>query len=948
MVNRIAWSATVVWLAGCLSSETRFENSCIEEANTSSSIAAVFPLAVNVDGDLSDDAWTAPGVVFRHVVEQDAYEDGTFEFALVSDGQSLFVGIRIFDGEASGRTRGVPECRDAVEILLGPSESDRLGASGPCTPEGLLHCEDGRFVIDLAAPAASMAYPNTDINLWHLRSVSTRETTVGVDVELAFDLLLPRPVIVEEGTALSFDIGFFDRDGQDACYGSHVRWASDAIESSAAMNEEAEQQRAAFEDPRDWGQVVFCGPPDRSVTPPGLGRLGLNQEPKVSLIEPAAQDVAFVGEPVLLTAEAIDPDGEISRVEFRILNAAGDIIWRSLPDFRAPFGSLWTGSSLDPGQYEVMAAARDNEGAITYSGSRILWLEDKLTDPRPRWRIAIVGDEITANSWQRDSYRRMLWQALTRNGYSVEFLGGRIRGFDGYLPPNPDFDLDYEGLPVNVRAADLRREVGRTPLGPRRGISPQVALIVVGSQDLEAGLNGDELAADLRSVVESMRQINPTVAIFMAELPPNERTPTSTTRAANAAIHAMAADVSREGAPVISVDLYTGYFVGLHTMDGIVPNTAGETFLAERLDAALETFLAGRLPPPVIAVEHTSSNTFEVVLSAGSPGAEIWYAQTSTAGLSRRGVYSEPLLIRREDGVIDLKVWAVVNPGELNRASSATVSTTLEVLVDRSPPQIVDAIAFREDRVLVRFDEPISEASRNDATRFAIDGLPVREVEPAASDRSRVTLTSATALAVEIPHIIEAIGIEDTATPPNVTLSGSEGASLSISIRSTGRGLRGRYFSDLGARDFFREQIDGPISMRWGESTPDASVFEGCTPVGRAHEPCEDIFMIQWTGYLRPPRDGTLAISANVHGHFALKLDGILVLDTKDQMVGHIESQALSVRADTLIAVDAEYAWHARRAPAPSLAGGQIELEWLYEGGEIEVIPAANLYAPRE
>ena len=106
--------------------------------------------------------------------------------------------------------------------------------------------------------------------------------------------------------------------------------------------------------------------------------------------------------------------------------------------------------------------------------------------------------------------------------------------------------------------------------------------------------------------------------------------------------------------------------------------------------------------------------------------------------------------------------------------------------------------------------------------------------------------------------------------------------------------------------------------------------------------------MIQWTGYLRPPRDGTLAISANVHGHFALKLDGILVLDTKDQMVGHIESQALSVRADTLIAVDAEYAWHARRAPAPSLAGGQIELEWLYEGGEIEVIPAANLYAPRE
>ncbi|MBK8011222.1 MAG: hypothetical protein IPK13_07715 [Deltaproteobacteria bacterium] len=909
-------------------------------------MAAIYPLAVNVDGDLSDEAWAASGVAFRKVVANDGREDGSFEFALLSDGQSLFVGVRIFDGDSTETMRGPPECRDALEIMLGPSEADRLLGAGPCTSEGLLGCEDGRFVIDLANPTRTITYPETDVNVWHLRSTSSRKTDVGMDVELAFDLLLPRPVIVQEGAAFAFDIGFFDRDSTDVCYGSHVRWVSTAISATAALNEQGEQQRAAQEDPQDWGEVTFCGPPDRLVTPPGLGRLTINEAPEISLIEPAANAVVFAGRPFLLAADALDPDGEVLRVEFRILDANGDVVGRSSPDFRAPFGAVWTGANLSPGPYAVLASARDTEGAVAYADPTPFWVEDGASDPRPKWRIGVVGDEMTASSWRRDSFRRTLWQSLTRAGFEVDFLGGETRGLDGYLPPNPDFDLDYESLPSNVMAADLRREVGRTPLGARRSVSPHVAVLVVGNQDLEAGITRNELASDLRSVIETLRLINPAIAVFVAELPPNERIPTSITRATNAAIRAMAEDLNSESAPVSSVDLYTGYFVGLHSIDGIVPNTSGEAILASRWRDALEAFLTARLPPPVVEIQHPSSETIEVRLSHEAPLAEIRYARTSTDGTTQRAIYSEPLSIGKQDGIVQLSVWATASGVGVNGASSATVTTTLEVLSDRSPPTIVEAIAYREDRVLLRFDEPISEESKSDATRFFIDGLAVRGVQPTASDSTRVTLIPAVPLTSGTPHAVQAVGVEDLADPANATTLESDGARIVVGLRPVGEGLLGRYFSDLGARDFIAQRVDGPIDMHWTESAEDASVFEGCEPVGRAREPCEDIFVIQWKGYLRPRSDGQLSLSANVHGHFAMKVDGALVLDTKDQTIGHFESQPFDVRADTLVQVEAEYGWHARRAPWSSLGGGRIKLAWRYEDEEIEAIPAPYLYTP--
>jgi hypothetical protein len=104
-------------------------------------------------------------------------------------------------------------------------------------------------------------------------------------------------------------------------------------------------------------------------------------------------------------------------------------------------------------------------------------------------RIMTLGDSITTHISPYNSYRRPLWFSLRNAAYNVDFTGSRRTDDYGRLPPNPDFDLDYEGhpgwrvdniLPYLRGWADTQR--------------PNIVLVHLGTNDLFQGQTVDSLS----------------------------------------------------------------------------------------------------------------------------------------------------------------------------------------------------------------------------------------------------------------------------------------------------------------------------------------------------------------------------------------------------------------------------------------------------------------------
>ena len=90
---------------------------------------------------------------------------------------------------------------------------------------------------------------------------------------------------------------------------------------------------------------------------------GANQMPTVSLVTPADGARYPAGATVNLTANAADPDGTITAVEYRI-GAGGTIIGRATV---APYAVAWSG--MASGTYTLVAVAYDDRGASATSSA---------------------------------------------------------------------------------------------------------------------------------------------------------------------------------------------------------------------------------------------------------------------------------------------------------------------------------------------------------------------------------------------------------------------------------------------------------------------------------------------------------------------------------------------------------------------------------------------------
>ena len=234
-------------------------------------------------------------------------------------------------------------------------------------------------------------------------------------------------------------------------------------------------------------------------------------------------------------------------------------------------------------------------------------------------RVLAVGDSITQGGKRgRDefTYRYALQRLLHERGIAFDFVGGRRDGLheDAVWPeiaPGVAFDLDHEGY-YGRKTAYVSGKV--VEVLPTLAQAPNVVLVHLGTNDQNSADPASEVVAPLRELVGALRDCNPDVAVFFGHLNFND------SKGANAIrpmVEALAAELSTERSPVVTVHHYRGWnekprLPDSDTFDWAHPNLQGQEKMARAWLAAMEPTLA-RFGWPASAGEATSSTGISAV-----------------------------------------------------------------------------------------------------------------------------------------------------------------------------------------------------------------------------------------------------------------------------------------------------------------------------------------------
>ena len=217
-------------------------------------------------------------------------------------------------------------------------------------------------------------------------------------------------------------------------------------------------------------------------------------------------------------------------------------------------------------------------------------------------RIVPLGDSITKGMLHTDdgashpTYRYWLWQKLRSNGYDVDFVGSWSEpNFPGY-----SFDQQNEGHGGYTIGGILNG----VPDDPShylstwlRSYTPDVALVVLGTNDVLANTAMSTRFSNLNGVVQTLRSKNPKIRIFIAKLPPtgdSYRNTNSGLITFNNQLPGWVSARSTTQSPITVVDLYSGYDGRADNQAGryIHPDESGERKIADRFYAAITPYLS--------------------------------------------------------------------------------------------------------------------------------------------------------------------------------------------------------------------------------------------------------------------------------------------------------------------------------------------------------------------
>ena len=219
-------------------------------------------------------------------------------------------------------------------------------------------------------------------------------------------------------------------------------------------------------------------------------------------------------------------------------------------------------------------------------------------------KIVPLGDSITqgvGNDYPDptgyDTYRRRLYQMLTKAGYKVDFVGSMNKTWECSDHANDDFDPDHEGHfawstdqiinGVNWKCrgnGNLRRWL--------KAYTPDMALVHLGTNDMFLNQSVDSTLNELEKVILTLRKDNPKIVVFLAKvLPTKDQAKNKRIMALNAKMDQVSTKTDRPDSRVILVDLYTGFDVDKDFFDGVHPNLVGEEMMAQRWFDAIDAYM---------------------------------------------------------------------------------------------------------------------------------------------------------------------------------------------------------------------------------------------------------------------------------------------------------------------------------------------------------------------
>ncbi|MEM9091613.1 MAG: carbohydrate-binding protein [Cyanobacteria bacterium P01_F01_bin.53] len=259
-------------------------------------------------------------------------------------------------------------------------------------------------------------------------------------------------------------------------------------------------------------------------------------------------------------------------------------------------------------------------------------------------KIVTLGDSITHAARGYNSYRRNLWNRLAKDGYIVDFVGSQNQTYHGTRFPDSKFDHDHEGHSgwrideINKGRRDRPAE-GSLPKWLKT-YTPDIALVHLGSNDVFQNQSAASSAAELKQTIQILRNDNPNIAIFLAQLIPAEVAKLNQgIKQLNALIPRVVADTNRKNSPVILVDQHKGVDAAKSTYDRIHPNKKGEAEMARRWFAALKPYLESLdssppapAAPPIPKSNLTQSKTTLQAENASLTGAIVRNAFSGAQG----------------------------------------------------------------------------------------------------------------------------------------------------------------------------------------------------------------------------------------------------------------------------------------------------------------------------
>lgn len=196
--------------------------------------------------------------------------------------------------------------------------------------------------------------------------------------------------------------------------------------------------------------------------------------------------------------------------------------------------------------------------------------------------IMLAGDSITQGFDGDFTWRYRLYQELTRQHVSFDFVGPRDEpygGRDTYLATGWDTDHDAQGgTTLNAQLGNITADM--------TAYDPDVVVALYGTNDLHNGATPEDLMARWRDYVAKVRAVRPDVTLVLGE--------TYAEIAyghvqANQMLHALADELSTEESPIRVADLDNPAFtLSRDTYDHTHPTSTGETLIAQKVAEALQ------------------------------------------------------------------------------------------------------------------------------------------------------------------------------------------------------------------------------------------------------------------------------------------------------------------------------------------------------------------------